>query len=84
MQLRRLLDEPHLSPDLSDLLQRDYWYAIAESISAWFVREIFIEQTLINLVTVAASFLLSWLIARSFKPLVLKFIGDRDLKQTAL
>ena len=66
------------------LLQRDYWYAIAESISIWCTREVFVGQTLINLVAVVASLLLAWLIAGPFRPKVFMFVEERDLKHTAL
>ena len=68
--------------DLEQLLQPDYWYDIAASISDWCAREIFVGQSLVNLAAVVVSFLLAWMIARLFKPRVLKFVEDRDLTTT--
>jgi len=69
--------------NIEHLLQRDFWQSIAESVWTWFDREIFVGQTLINLVAVAASIFVGWLIARSLKPKVAMIIEKRILKNTA-
>ena len=69
---------------MEHILQRDYWHAIAESIWTWFVREVFVGHTLINLAAVVACILLAGLIAHSLKPKVSMIIEERNLKHTAL
>jgi small-conductance mechanosensitive channel len=63
-------------------LQPDYWYGTAESIRIWFMREIFIGQSLINLAAVAAGFFLAWVIARPLKPSLTEIIASHNLKHT--
>ena len=70
--------------NIEHLLQRDYWYAIAESIWTWVDREVFIGHTLVNLVAVAASILLAGLIARTLKPKLSVIIEKRISEHTAL
>ena len=68
--------------NMEHILQRDYWYTIAESTWTWFAREIFVGHTLINLIAVVACILLAGLIARSLKPKVIMFIEERNLEHT--
>ena len=69
---------------MENLLQREYWHAMAESIWVWIGHEVFVGHTLINLVAVVASILLAGLIARSLKPKLSMIIEKRNLKDTAL
>ena len=69
---------------IEDILQRDYWIDLAESVQTWIVREILVWHTLINLVAGVACIALSGLIARWLRPKLLRFIENRNLKQTAL
>jgi small-conductance mechanosensitive channel len=70
--------------NIEHLLQRDYWHAMSESIWNWFVREIFVGHSLINLAAVAACILLAALIARSLKPKLSVIVEKRISKHTTL
>ena len=70
--------------DIANIMQRDYWIALGESIRVWIMREILVWHTLVNLVAVVACLLMAGLIAQWLKPKVLRYIENRDLKQTAL
>ena len=70
--------------NIERLLQRDYWYAIAESIWTWVDREVFIGHTLVNLVAVVASILLAGFIARALKPKLSVIIEKRISEHTVL
>lgn len=69
--------------NMQPVLQRDHWQALSESIWTWFMREIFVGHTLINLVAVVVSILLAGLIARSLKLKLSTVIENRNLKHTA-
>ena len=69
---------------IDSMLQTKYWVATAESIQAWFVREIFVGQTLVSVAAVVVGLLLAWLIARPLKPRLIQVISSRNLEQTAL
>ena len=69
---------------MEQLLQRDYWQAMAESIWIWLEREVFVGHTLINLVAVVATILLAGLIARALKPKLSEIIEKRISKNTGL
>lgn len=68
---------------IEHLLQPEYWQALAASIGSWFVREIFTEQSVLNLAAVAAGILLAGLIARPLKPLLSRIIEKHDAGNTA-
>lgn len=69
---------------MGNILQGEYWIALAESIRAWIVREILVWHTLINLVAVVTCIVFAGLIAHWLKPKLVRFIENRNLKQTAL
>ena len=64
------------------LMQPEYWYALAESTQLWFAQEIFIGQSLINLAAVLVGFVLGWLIARPLKPRLSLITASRKLEHT--
>ena len=69
--------------DTANILQRDYWIDLTESIRSWIVREILVWHTLINLVTVIACIVLAGLFAHWLRPKLLRFIKNRNLEKTA-
>ena len=69
---------------MNRFLQPDFWHAKVAAIFQWFEREIFIDQTLINLIAIFAGIALAWLTARSLKPKLTAIIAERNLAQTPL
>ncbi len=70
--------------ETANILQRDYWIDLTESIRSWIVREILVWHTLVNLVAVVACIVLAALFAHWLRPKLLSFIEIRHLGQTAL
>ena len=70
--------------DTANILQRDYWIDLTESIRAWIVREILVWHTLVKLVAANACIVLAGLFAHWLRPKLLRFIENRNLKKTAL
>jgi len=70
--------------NMDQYLKPDYWHAKVAAIFQWFDREIFIDQSLINLIAIFAGIALAWLIARSLKPKLTAIIVERNLAQTPL
>ena len=69
--------------NMDPLLQPEYWYAIAESIWAWCLREIFVVQTLINAAAVAAGVVMGWIIARPLRPKLTRIIEKHTTGHSA-
>ena len=70
--------------DMANILQREYWIALVESIWAWIVREILVWHTLVNLYAVIACIVLAVLIAHWLRPKLLRYIENRNLEKTTL
>ena len=69
---------------MEKLFRAEYWLAKTQSIVAWFNREIFIEQSLINLMAILAGLLIAWVIARPLKPKLAVLAEARRLKYPTL
>jgi len=59
-------------------LQLDYWKTSAAALQEWFLRDVLVIGTLLELVVILSCIVLGGLIARPFKPRLVRWIEERN------
>lgn len=64
--------------DIEKYLQPDYWKTSAIALQQWFMRDVWVVETLLELVVILLCIALGGLVARPFKPRLTRLIEERN------
>jgi small-conductance mechanosensitive channel len=64
--------------DIEKYLQLDYWKTSATALQQWFLRDVWVVETLLELVVIVLCIVLGGLVARPFKPRLVRLIEERN------
>ncbi len=64
--------------DIEKYLQLDYWKTSATALQQWFLRDVWVVETLLELVVILLCIALGGLVARPFKPRLIRLIEERN------
>ena len=64
--------------DIEKYLQLDYWKTSATALQQWFLRDVWVVETLLELVVILLCIALGGLVARPFKPRLARLVEQRN------